>query len=110
MIDTFINSAFLNFGFPATLVIIMLYGFYKIIQWVMAQHTAITIQHKEEKVCLMNIIENQTKALNQHTEQAREFHNEVKTAHEFQRVEHERLAEILKDVGESIGRINGYVQ
>lgn len=106
--ETLLDKTLINFGFPAALVLIMLWGFYKVVQWIMNQQALLIAQWTAEKTCLHAIIDRQTVALNQHTEQAKDFHNEVKTAHEFQRKEHEQLADILTGIGEAVGRINGY--
>ena len=103
-------SAVRQFGFSAVMCLAMLFGFYRFMKWFMAE-TA------KREVCYREIIDRQTAALNAHTEQAKDFHSEVKTAHEFQRTEHAALMERFKEVGEiltgiekAVGRINGYTE
>lgn len=96
-------SVLRQFGFSAAMCLLMLWGFYKFIKWFMEQ------SEKREQ-CYREIIDRQTLALNEHTSQAKDFHNEVKTAHEFQRKEHEQLAGILQGIQEAVGRINGYTK
>jgi hypothetical protein len=75
-----------QFGFNAMLVVLMGIVCYKLIKYVMDQMC------QREKV-LIQIIDRQTETLQKHTEQAKDFHNEVKTAHEFQREEHRRSSD-----------------
>ncbi len=48
------------------------------------------------------------KAIDEHTAQAREFHNVVNQAHEYQRKEHERMITNLDEQAKILVRINGY--
>lgn len=95
--EEIIVSALRQFGFPAAVILLMLFGFYRLLRWVMEQSA-------EREKFYRESIDKQISALNQHTEQAKEFHNEVKTAHEFQRREHEQLADILSGI---IAKQNG---
>lgn len=124
--EQLLDKTLANFGFLAMLIVLMLIGFYKIAQWIVAQYGALLArmdasrkeereQHVEREKCYRDIIDRQqaaldahTKALDAHTAQAKDYYNEHKTAHEFQRSEHERLASILDGISEAVGRINGY--
>ena len=65
-----------------------------VIKWTLATTKEIMKQSAIER-------ESWIKALTEHTQQAKTFHEEVKDAHNFQRVEHQEMIKVL-------GRINGY--
>ena len=101
--EDLIASVLRQFGFSAAMCLLMLWGFYKFLRWFMEQS-------EKREVCYREIIDRQTLALDEHTSQAKDFHNEVKTAHEFQRSEHKQIADILKGIEEAVSRINGYTK
>lgn len=79
-----------------------------IIKWTLATTKEILKQASDERECWI-------RAFNDHTAQAKSFHDEVKNAHEHQRREHEKLQEqqiksilCLDQVEKALGRINGY--
>jgi hypothetical protein len=69
--EEIILSALRQFGFSAALCILLLYGCYRLLIWVMTQAA-------NREAVLMAMIKEQTQALNTHTEQAKDFHNEVR--------------------------------
>jgi len=48
------------------------------------------------------------KVIDEHTAQAKEFHNQVIEAHRYQKIEHEKMIENLGEQGQILKRINGY--
>ncbi len=105
-----------------TIIFILMGCLYKLVAWIIAKAEA------REKIYL-ELIRQATEALDKHTEQARDFQTEVKSANEFQRKEHERIIEISQGVcddhkdhakilqtllvtaegiKDAVGRINGY--
>jgi len=64
-----------------------------IVFYILRQQKDILLQAKEERSVFLDTIGKLTKAIDEHTAQAREFHNNVTEAHKFQREEHKDLAE-----------------
>ena len=64
-----------------------------IVFYILRQQKEILQQAKEERSVFLSTIERFTKAIEDHTAQAREFHNNVNTAHTFQREEHKDMAD-----------------
>ena len=63
-----------------------------IVFYILKQQKEILQQAKEERGVFLGTIERFTKAIEDHTAQAREFHNNVTEAHKFQREEHKDMA------------------
>ena len=79
-----------------------------VIKWTLETTKSILAQAAKER-------EAWTKAISDHTEQAKAFHESVKEAHDYQREEHRKLAEqqlktclCMEQVEKALGRINGY--
>jgi ABC-type transport system involved in cytochrome bd biosynthesis fused ATPase/permease subunit len=64
-----------------------------IVFYILRQQKDILQQAKEERAVFLSTIEKFTKAIDDHTAQAREFHNNVTEAHKYQREEHKDMAE-----------------
>ncbi|MDD4874721.1 MAG: hypothetical protein PHE15_07130 [Dehalococcoidales bacterium] len=63
-----------------------------IVFYILRQQKEILQQAKEERTVFLGTIERFTKAIEEHSIQAREFHNNVTEAHKFQREEHKEMA------------------
>lgn len=86
-----------------------------VIKWTLATTKDILAQNAKQVDAFNDLQKSWITALNDHTIQARSFHDEVKQAHIFQREEHQKLAEnqntvcsSLHQVEQALGRINGY--
>lgn len=62
-----------------------------IVFYILKQQKDILQQAKEERGVFLSTIEKFTKAIEEHTSQAKEFHNNVNAAHIFQREEHKDM-------------------
>ena len=63
-----------------------------IVFYILRQQKEILLQAKDERTVFLSTIEKFTKSIDEHTAQAREFHNNVTEAHKFQREEHKDMA------------------
>lgn len=104
-----------EYGLSTAILILLVVLFIYFMKWFMGQVEVMRTSSLAREESLLGIIRGHQDALNKHTEQAKDFHNEVKTAHEFQRKEHEALSKeheaimkIASGIQEALGRINGY--
>lgn len=85
------GQIFTSYGMAGLILLVALYCCFRLVKYVFEGADT------REKAYL-EIIKDQTAAMNAHTEQAKEFHNEVIVAHEFQRKEHEQLGKTLEAI------------
>ena len=64
-----------------------------IVFYILKQQKEILLQAKEERKVFLDTIGQFTKAIEEHTSQAREFHSTMAKANEYQREEHKDMAE-----------------
>ncbi len=76
-----------------------------IVFYILKQQKEILVQAKEERSVFLNTIERFTKAIEDHTVQAREFHSQVNAAHTFQRDEHDDLKEAQNSICITLAKI-----
>jgi len=106
----------IEIGLIIAVVLCLGLALYKAIEWIVNLYKKINALYEEkynslqamslERVTsfemreknLLALIAEATNALHKHTEQAQTFQNEVKSANEFQRKEHERIIEIVGDI------------
>jgi hypothetical protein len=65
-------------------------------------------QSNDQSKAFMKIYSESINALDAHTAMAKEFHTEVRQAHDYQRREHESQLSSLMEIEKALGRINGY--
>lgn len=92
--ETFLKESMTQFGITATLILAILIMFGWLLKWLLD-----TV--KEERFAWKELINKLSKTIDEHTIQAREFHNNVNEAHRYQREEHKEMIQIL-------GRMNGH--
>lgn len=95
-------------GFAVTVAISSLIGLYFLLKWANGFISKASARSDAREDALMAIIDKQNNTLDVHTNQAREFHIEMKTASEYQRKEHEKMISQLDEITITLGRINGY--
>lgn len=88
-------------GLGVTLAIATFAAFFFLLKWVLKASEKMLERMHEQEMKSWQVMEGYQKALNEHTSQAKEFHNAVQEAHKYQREEHKQMIETL-------GRINGY--
>lgn len=88
-------------GLGVTLAIATFAAFFFLLKWVLKASEKMLERMHEQEMRAWTVMEGYQKALQEHTAQAKEFHNSVQEAHRFQREEH-------KEMIASLGRINGY--
>lgn len=76
-----------------------------IVFYILKQQKEILQQAKEERSVFLCTIERFTKAIEDHTAQAREFHNNVNTAHTFQREEHQEMEKSQNSICQTLSAI-----
>jgi len=101
MIDTNIFPAIREFGLGIVLALVMATLLFIIIKWTLATTKDILNQAARERECWH-------KAIADHTEQAKVFHDSVQEAHKYQREEHKEMIGQLREITITLGRINGY--
>lgn len=101
-------SVFKEFGLLGLVVGSIILLLFFVIKWTLKTTKDILEQAAKER-------ESWVKALVDQTKQARTFHESVKEAHAYQRIEHEKLSQNqdivcrgLTKIEKALGRINGY--
>ena len=79
-----------------------------VIKWTLATTRDIMKQASIERECWTKVVDRMNEAWNNHTVQAREFHDSVQEAHKHQREEHSKMIDNLAEITHTLGRINGY--
>lgn len=78
---------------------------YFILKWMMKLHDKVMADSKEERVAWQTLILSLSEKINEHTAQAKGFHDIVNEAHKFQKEEHERMIDLLTSATHSLERI-----
>jgi len=73
-----------------------------IVFYILRQQKEILNQAKDERAIFLDTVRGLTKAIEEHTAQAREFHNNVTEAHKFQREEHKDMADAQNKTCQSL--------
>lgn len=94
-------TKFSEYGLLGLMIAAIIFLLFKIIMWTLATTKEILRQAATEREAWIT-------AFNEHTLQARAFHDEVKEAHKFQREEHKESLNNQKELAIILGRINGY--
>jgi hypothetical protein len=76
-----------------------------IVFYILKQQKEILQQAKEERAVFLYTIERFTKAIEDHTAQAREFHNNVTEAHKFQREEHQEMEKAQNSICQTLSAV-----
>jgi len=101
MIEPGLYTVVREFGLGIVLALAMTTLLFVIIKWTLATTKDILNQAAKERECWH-------KAISEHTEQAKVFHDSVQEAHKYQREEHKEMIGQLKEITITLGRINGY--
>lgn len=104
MIDQFFRSVWTQYGIAGLMAVLLFF----VLRWVMKREEVISKQAVEREKSMIEIINSQRKALEDHTLHAKDYHSEHRVAHEFQRKEHTMMIEDLKEMTQVLARINGY--
>jgi hypothetical protein len=75
--------------------------------WIMAFVKEQRDQMAKERECWQEKYDKIDYSMKQHNEQAREFHQTVNNAHDYQRREHEKMIQNLEEQYKVLLRING---
>ena len=88
-------------GLGVTLALAVFAAFFFLLKWVLKASEKMLDRMHEQEIRAWTVMDGYQKALQEHTAQAKDFHNSVNEAHKYQREEHKEM--IL-----TLGRINGY--
>ena len=99
-----------EYGITGLIMFAVVLLLFMVIKWTLATTKEILIQAAKEREAWMDAVNKQTKALDEHTIQAREFHLQVKDEHKKQIDNQDVVCRILIQVEQALGRINGYKQ
>jgi len=94
-----------QYGIGLIMALIMAVLFYIVLKWVMKFMDLLTQKAEVREKELHNIIREQTKVLECHTVNAKEFQQEMKTSMEFNREDHKSLSNILNNIALTIAGI-----
>ena len=76
-----------------------------VVFYILKQQKEILLQAKEERAVFLSTIERFTKAIEDHTAQARGFHETVSRAHEYQREEHKDMQESQNSICQTLSLV-----
>jgi len=76
-----------------------------IVFYILRQQKEILEQAKEERAVFLDTIRQFTKAIEEHTSQAREFHSTMAKANEFQREEHKDMADSQNSICQTLSLV-----
>ena len=79
-----------------------------VVKWTLATTRDIMKQASIEREYWQKIVDRMNDTWNNHTAQAKQFHDSVQEAHRFQREEHGTIMKGLGEITVALGRINGY--
>jgi Na+-transporting methylmalonyl-CoA/oxaloacetate decarboxylase gamma subunit len=102
------SKIFSEYGFGVAMAIVFVSIFWYMMRWMARQVERIMDAADKRDVCNIALLEHQREVMAQRNEQDKEFHVEVKSAHDFQRQEHERMINALDEIVKTVLRINGY--
>ena len=94
-------AKFSEYGLLGLTVCAVITLLFLIVKWVLDHVKELLKQQAEERKCWQETVKKVSDALDNHTIQAREFHDSQKEANKYNREEHRQIIEIC-------GRINGY--
>ena len=89
----FPSKAIGEFGFAAVSLAAILFAAWKLLKWGKDLVDKSMVQLEAERVRGAATYDKMSKALDEHTAQAKEFHAEVRNAHVYQREEHNKIIE-----------------
>jgi len=90
-------SQFVQFGMAG----VIFFGFLCVLKWVFDINRALLQDMAEERKLNQEVLQKFAENINQNSLSIKEFRNEVRDGHKYQRDEHKEMIDIL-------GRINGY--
>ncbi len=95
--NQFLVSHFVQFGMSG----IIFFGFLCVLKWVFDINKKLLDDMAQERLCHQEMLKGFAENIKENSQSSKDFHKEVKDAHNFQREEHREMITIL-------GRINGY--
>jgi hypothetical protein len=108
-------SKFSEYGLEGLVICALFYTLYKIINYTMKFIDKSTEQQAKEReawvtsnISTIETIKAIQASVQLHNQQSIDAHNIIKEAGVFQRTEHKEMIENLKEITNSLGRINGY--
>lgn len=106
--ETHLLTPWQQFGLIGLLAGTMSLILFFIVKWTLATTKEILIQAAKERDCWQKCIDETNKGIQEHTYQAKQFHEQVSEVHKFQREEHKEMITQLREITVTLGRINGY--
>ncbi len=94
-------------GFGAVCMGAVLFASWKLLNWGKGIVDNAMAQLERERDRSADVYNKLSKAIDEHTSQAREFHMEVRNAHGYQREEHNKMIQNLDEQYKVLLRING---
>ena len=99
----FFEKLLSQYGFGVAMAGFMSFLLWMILKWTMGQiERIISSSEKREEISRV-LWDAQRKALEEHTECSKSFHQEVSAAHQFQRQEHEQQIKALDKIIDKLG-------
>ena len=89
---------FAQWGFGGVIFLVLVL----LIKWILRQQEKILEDAKEERAQWQDIVEKFSKEIENHTLSAKEFHDQVKEAHRYQREEHKEICTMCNHISTGI--------
>ncbi len=97
-----------EYGITGLIMFAVVFLLFMVIKWTLATTKEILLQAAKERESWIEAISKVYRALDEHTIQAREFHQQVKDEHKKQIDNLDALCSCAKETEKALGRINGY--
>ena len=97
-----------QYGIAGIVIGILFFIVIRILIWVMAFIKDMTKQHNEERITWLAALNALNQSISLHNQGSIEARETQKDAHNFQRLEHEKLLAHMDEVTKTLVRINGY--
>ena len=98
MLDPNFVKLFAQWGFGGVIFLVLVL----LIKWILKQQEKILEDAKEERTQWQDIVGKFSKEIENHTLGAKEFHNQVKEAHRYQREEHKEICTMCNHISTGI--------
>jgi flagellar motility protein MotE (MotC chaperone) len=106
--ETTAFNLFKEYGLLGLMCGSVIFLLFLVVKWTLQTTKEIMNQSAKERECWRDTIEKVNKSIDDHSTQARMFHETVNDAHKFQRDEHKEMIKQLGEITITLGRINGY--
>jgi hypothetical protein len=99
-------SVFAQFGFAG----VIFFALVLILKWMMHLHDTVMNDSKEERKVWQTMVNAFSDRLNEHTNNAKAFHEQVTEAHKFQREEHKNMCENQIKMSHTLDLLNNKLE